>query len=472
MEDEEFVGVKRRARPFGSNAISIADVYQYADGIEEEVTREIIQLLREPIRDKEGWYHVQYPQKTLTLVDQVVRYIATHHQKSRSHWGAKFSLEPFLLDDDPFRKPKWEMVFAQNRTAVNFYMVLRAFYLLLCFPEYAASKYCASIEAARQALLTVYPSGFPELPQTAFSLPEGISEAEMRKAITELVWPAAERFNLVVDKIAEIVSSTGYRSRVARELAKLRVRSTSVTMLINGLLKHHHRLTVVAVRLSIRRRPSYDDLGQIMQKSLNRLIGDRRSDDLLKEAIGYFWVLQESVKASFRQRLSTIQKQNLEGGGVTLHYDLVMFFEAKRFAEVDAIAKHIGACWEVITGEAGIHRALSSKNLSPYHKNWVIWQERKTGQFPPEAEFVGLVQDGTAQAWNLRAAATKMVFSAVLRKSSGQSPTLIKSSARRFGKSDLLTGCGFDKAGRGNQLGHSGVKRERKKRPKYVAPLS
>lgn len=469
MEDEELVGTKKRARPFGSNAISISEIYQYADGIEDEATLEIIQALQEPIRGKEGWYQIQSPQKTLALVDQVVRYIATNHQKSRSYWGAKFSLEPFLLHDDPFRKPEWKMVFAQNRTAVNLYMVMRAFYLLLCFPEYAASKYCATIEAARQALLTVYPSGFAELPQTAFSLPEGVPEVEMRKAITELVWPAAERFNLVVDKIAEIVSSTGYRSRVARELAKLRLRSTSVTTLINGLLKHHHRLTVVAVRLSIRQRPGYDDLGEVMQKSLSRLIGDRRSDDLLNKAVGYFWVLQESVKASFRQRLQTIQKQNLEGVGVTLHYDLVMFFEAVRFTEVDAIAKHIGACWQVITGEAGFYRALSAKNLSPYQKSWVIWGERRTGQFPSEAEFVGLVQDGTAQAWNLRVAATKMVFSAVLRKPSGQSPTLIKSGARRFGKSDLLTGCGFDKAGRGNKLGRSDVKQERRKRPKYIA---
>ncbi|WP_194714646.1 hypothetical protein [Noviherbaspirillum soli] len=461
---------EKKARPFGSSGISISDVYRYADGIEAEVTQEVIQLIREPVRDKEGWYLVQTPPKTLTLVDEVVRYIAANHQKSRSYWGAKFSLEPLLLDRDPFEKPKWNLVFARNATALNFYMILRAFYVLLCFPEYAASKYCASIEAAKQAILSVYRSGFVELPPTGFSLPEGVSEAEMRSAITELIWPAAERFNLVVDKIAEIVSASGYRSRVARELAKLRIRRSSVTSLINGLLKHHGRLTVVAVRLSIRQSPGCAYIGETIQKAMNRLIADRRNDDLLKESVGYFWVLQESFKTSFRQRLSTIQTQNLEGGAITLHYDLVMFFDAKRFGEVKAIATHLGACWKVIAGEAASYRILNGKNLSPYPADGVSWREKITGRFPMEAEFVGLVRNGSIQASNLRAVAAKMVFSAVLRKPSDQSPTLIKSKTRRFGKSDLLTGCGFDKAGRGNNSGHSGAKHERKRRPKYVAP--
>lgn len=95
---------------------------------------------------------------------------------------------------------------------------------------------------------------------------------------------------------------------------------------------------------------------------------------------------------------------------------------------------------------------------------------KKSGEFPAEAEIVGLVKADSIQASNLEIAAKLMVASALLRKPKKQVGTLIKSNVRRYGKSDLLTGCGFDKVGRGNQLGHSGMKRERKKRPKYVPP--
>ena len=462
--------IRRSAKPDGDRAIRISDVYKYADGVEEEVTREVVQILMEPARGREGEYLLQHPQQTLTLVDEVVRYIADNHHKSRSYWGAKFSLEACFVEGDPFEKAEAVMVLAESRTAFNFYAVMRAFYHLLCVPEYQASKYCASIEAARQALSFAYPARFVEMPPTGLPPAEGVPELALRKAMTDLVWPAAERFNSAVDKIVEIVSSRGYRSKVARESAKLKKRGASVTTLIRGLLKHHESLTVVAVRLSIRQRHGLDFLGEKMHKALGRLVGDRRHDALLNESVGHFWVLQERFRASFRQRLPTLQKQNMVGGSIALHYDLVMFFDAKRCAEVDAIAKHIGACWKVITNDAGFSLALNGSNFHPYPPNWLVWHMQDLGRFPSKAEFVGVVRDGSVQARNLLTVAATMVFSAMLRTPSKHSPSLIKGGARRYGKSDLLTGRGFDKAGRGTKLGRSEMKRERQKRPTYAMP--
>lgn len=460
--------IKKNVKPYGQNAISVSDVYQYADGIEEEGTLKIFRVFRDPSRDKEGVYQAQYPQQTLSMVDEVVRYIADNCHRSPSYWGAKFSFERYF-DEIPFQKPRWERVFAESRTAFDFYAVLRAFYRLLWTPEYSTLKYCASIEAAKQALLTVYPRNFVELPPTAFPLPEGVSELELKKAITELVLPAVDRFNLAIDKIAEIVSKNDYRSKVARESAKLKRQAASVTTLISGLLRHHKSLTVVAVRLSIRQSHGSDFIGKKMHKALHRLIGDRRNDALLNSAFGNFWVLHESYTGRFRQRLSTMLKQN-ENGGIALHYDLVMFFDKSRSKEVEAISTHIGECWQVITNEAGFYRPLNGKTLTPYLSLRTRGRLERTGEFPADQDFVGLVEERTIRAENLQAVARVMVYSAVLRKPAKQAPTLIKSTARRFGKSDLLTGCGFDKAGRGTKSGHSGEKHERKRRPKYVAP--
>ncbi|MGD7269406.1 hypothetical protein ACQCRJ_04205 [Ralstonia pseudosolanacearum] len=433
------------------------------------MTWEVAHALREPEREKRARALLKYPAKTLTLVDAAVRYIADNHHRSPTYWGAKFYLEPELSEDGiPFGEPKWEMVLANNGMVRRIYVILRAFSRLLESREYSESRYCVSVEAARQALLTGCHSGFEELPRVDFPFPEGVSRLDRRKAITERVWPAAQRFNLVVDKIAEIVSSSGYRSKVARESAKLKQRETSVTTLICGLLQHHKSLTVVAVRLSIRESDGRKFIGEI-QKALKRLIKDRRNDTLLNEAVGYFWVLQESFKASLRQRSPAAQEEDLEGG-ITLHYDLVMFFDAKRCAEVDAIAQHIGACWEALTDGVGRCRALSGKNLTPYLKEWVVSRMNELGHFPSGEDFVGLVHNGSIRMLNLLVAAKMMVFSAALRKQPNQSLTLIKNNARRFGKSDLLTGSGSNKPGRGKQVGHSGVKHERKKRPKYVAP--
>jgi hypothetical protein len=461
------VEVKKRVKPFGQRAISISDVYKYGDGIEKEVTLEIIQVLLDSSRGKERAYQAQFPQKTLVLVDEVVRYIVENFRKSSSYWGAKFSLRAHG-DDLPFQKPQWEMVFAENQTAFKIYDVLRAFHRLLCTHEYRALNYCSSIEAAKRALLTVYPRHFDELPPTAFQRPEGVSELELKKVITELVWPAAERFNLVIDKIAEIVSNNSYRSKVARESATLKRQAASVTTLISGLLSHHKSLTVVAVRLSIRQSHGHDFLGKKMRQGLARLIGDRRNDALLNSAVGYFWVLQESFKARFRQQLSTIVQQNA-AGGVALHYDLMMFFDKERCNEAEAISRHMGECWKFITNDAGFYRLLNGKTITPYLSGRVDRHIKKTGEFPHESDFVGLVEQGTVQARNLLQVAKTMVFAVVLRKPS-KATTLIKSTARRFGKSDLRTGCGYDKPGRGKKSGHSGVKHERKRRPKYVAP--
>jgi hypothetical protein len=338
---------------------------------------------------------------------------------------------------------------------------------LLCIPEYQAVTYCASIEAAKLALFTVYPQGFVGLPSTAFTLTDRALELDSKKALTESMLPAVERFNAAVEKIAEITSSSTYRSKVARESAKLKARAGSVTTLISGLLHYHKSLTVVAVRLSIRQTHVQDFIGAKMHKALKRLIGDRRNDALLNSAVGYFWVLQESFKGSFRQRLSMVPNEN-SAGAVALHYDLVMFFNGARFAETNAIAKHIGERWRFITGEAGFYRSLNGENLTPYFSNRVNWWMERNGYFPSDAEFVGLVREGSVQEKNLKNVAQVMVFSAILRKPSKQAPTFIKSTMRRFGKSDLLTGRDFDRGGKGTNDGYSDVRHERKKRPKYV----
>jgi len=152
-----------------------------------------------------------------------------------------------------------------------------------------------------------------------------------------------------------------------------------------------------------------------------------------------------------------------------LHYDLMMFFDKERCNEAEAISRHMGECWKFITNDAGFYRLLNGKTITPYLSGRVDRHIKKTGEFPHESDFVGLVEQGTVQARNLLQVAKTMVFAVVLRKPS-KATTLIKSTARRFGKSDLRTGCGYDKPGRGKKSGHSGVKHERKRRPKYVAP--
>jgi hypothetical protein len=438
-------------------------VYGYGAGLQLEVGSEIGHALV----DRSGANGTQ-PHITLALVDHVVQYIEANHNKSPSYWGAKFTKE-YCFDDIPWRGPQGEMVFAKNRKAFYIYTVLREFYYLLMRPEYGTSHYCVSINAARQALFTVYPEGLQELPPTEYSFAENVAELEARKVVTKLVWPAAERFNLVIDKIAEIVSGSGYRSNIAREKAKLKQRAISVTNLIRGLLDYHKSLTVVAVRLSIRQEHGREFIGDKMHKALNRLIGDRRNDVLLNQTVGYFWVLQESFRAHLGQSSTTSKKQNVSGD-IALHYDLVMFFDATRYHETEAISRHIGECWKSITDMAGFYRLLSGKTFSPHFSRWAQRRMKENGEFPPEAEIVGLVKVGSIQASNLQIAAKLMVASVVLRKPKNRAGTLIKGEARRFGKSDLLTGCGFDKSGRGNKLAHSGVKTQRRKRPKYVAP--
>lgn len=439
-------------------------VYGYGAGLEPSDVNEIGRALADQSGANGGQLHI-----TLASVDHVVQYIEHNYSKSTSYWGAKFSKE-YCFDEIPWRGPQGEMVFAKNQKAFYIYAVLREFYYLLKSSEYWTSQYCVSIDAARQAIFTVYPDGFYELPPAEYSLAEGMSELDVRREITKLVWPAAERFNLVVDKIAEIVSGSGYRSKIAREKAKLKQRAISVTNLIRGLLEHHKNLTVVAIRLSIHQKHGRDFIGDKMQRALSCLIGDRRNDAVLSHAFGYFWVLQESFRARPNQRPSMPKIEQSVEGDIALHYDLVMFFDAIRYRETEAISRHLGDCWKVITDNAGSYRLLNGRVFVPHFSKWVGSRTEKNGEFPPEAEIVGLVKEGSIQASNLQIAAKLMVASAVLRKPQKQVGTLIKNNARRFGKSDLLTGCGFNKKGRGNKLGRSDVKHVRKKRPKYVAP--
>ncbi|MDN7482269.1 hypothetical protein QZM38_15660 [Burkholderia orbicola] len=456
----------RKARPYGRDALEIYEVYEYGDGLEQDVTTEVIQLLRDPERDKRQENVAEFPQKTLGLVDELVRHIEIHRHRPPSFWGAKFSLEECTSSDIPFGKPKSAKLLRHSPTALNFYEILRAFYALLCTPEYGALKYCVSIEAARHALLSVYPTGFIELPPIGFPRPDNVSEFEFRKGVTELVWPTVERYNQAIQLIAEIVSGNEYRSKRARELFKLRLRANSVSSLINGLLNHHTRLVVVALRFSIRQASALDYMGDRMAKAFNRLIGDRRGDAYLKQAVGYFWVLQESFKVSLRKRLRTIGKQGVNGG-IALHYDLVLFFDVGLHNQTDAIGEHISERWRKITDGAGGCRALTGASLSPYSSGNLISRMEKVGRIPDEQGFVGVVTRDSARARNLLKVAKTMVFSAALRKQGKHSTTatLIKDNTRRFGKSDLRTGCGYDKEGRGAKKGKSGVTYERKKRP-------
>lgn len=444
----------------------IAVVSGYGVSLESEAEEEVdgaLPVLSDTQRNEPP------PQIALQEVDNVVRFIEENYAESSSYRGAKFTPEP-CFDEIPWHGPSQELVAAKNPKARHIHDVLRDFYYLLQTAEYWASQYSVRIEAARQALFTVYPYFFQEVPPSDYVLSDDQSELEVRREITKRVWPAAERFNGVVDKIAEIVSGSGYRSKIAREKAKLRQRARSATELITGLLDHHESLTVVAVRLSIRQDHGRDFIGDKMQKALRSLIGDRRNDNILSQAVGYFWVLQESFRAGAKQRPPKSNKMLAVEGKISLHYDLVMFFDAIRLREADAIAGHIGACWKVITGAAGRYQRLSGREFTPHFSRDVIKHLSRTRQFPPWAELSGLVEQGSVRAKLLRGYATYMVASALLRKPSKPGGTLIKGNTRRFGKSDLQTGCGRDKPGRGNKVGHSGVKQERKRRPKYVPP--
>ncbi|MRS98743.1 hypothetical protein GJQ57_08745 [Ralstonia pickettii] len=452
----------RKVKPFEKIGITVYGGYEYAADLEREIPDEIIRVLKTPRGDKEREYDYQCPHKTLALVDKIVNYIEENNHRSPTCWGAKFSFVQQYEDDTPFDSSAQELVLAESSRAFNFYGILRAFYQLLCFPEYGGSKYCSSIEAAREALLTVYPVRFEEIPPTDFPRPEGVTDSEWRRGITKLAGPEAKRFNGVIDKIAEIVNGREYRAKVAKEKYKIGERVRSVTALINGLLEHHKHLTVVAVRLSIHQGHGVEFVGAEMRNALNRLLGDRRNDELLDSAIGFFWVLHERIKVGLHRRLPTIRRQNTEDS-VALHFDLVMFFDQIRYREVDAITRHIGACWNVVTGMAGFYKALNAKSLTPLPARWEVGDDEDPPCFPLSAEFVGLVGDGTPEAGALRTVAKAMVASAILCQ-----PVLIQDKVRRYGKSDLLTGCGLSKVGRGTKSDRPGVKNERPRRPKYI----
>lgn len=457
---------QQNKRPF------IPYVYGYGAGLGSEAADEFGRALVEP-SGTNGWQ----PHVTLAQVDHAVQYIERNYDKSSSYWGAKFTQEP-SFEEIPWRGPKEEMVFAKNTKALFIYAIFREFYYLLRIPEFWTSQYCVSIDAARHALSTVYPDGFQELPLADGLLINGVSELEERKELTKLVWPAAERFNLVIDKLAEIVSGREYWLRISREKAKLKQRAKSATSLSSGLLEHHKSLTVVAVRLSICQKNGRDFIGDKMSKALNSLIGDRRNDVYLSQSVGYFWVLQESFRVRLNQRPSRSKKVQSVEGDIALHYDLVMFFPAIHHRETEKITNHIGEKWKAITNnlsadklikdKSGFYRQLNGRVFAPHFARWVSWSKNKNGEFPPEAEMVGLIHAGSLQAANLQIAAQVMAFSAALRKPNKQVGTLIKDGAHRFGKSDLLTGCGYDKPGRGNKLGRSVVTHKRKKWPKYV----
>ena len=453
----------RRARPSADGSgIEIYDALEYGDGLETEVTHEVIQLLHDPERARQDAYAAHFPCRTLALVDYMVRYIAINYWRSPSYWGAKFAER---VSYDPLSNRKYELLDA-SAVAMSFYSTLRAFYALLWNPEYSSSRYCVSVEAARSALQFAYPQGFIELPLENYERPAGISELEFRKAITDLTRPAIEPYNRAVQRIAEIVTANDYRSKQARELSKFRARANSVGSLINGLLNHHTRLTVVAVRFSIRQASTLDYLGERIQKAFEGLIGDRRNDIHLKNAIGYFWVRQESFRVSLQRRLTTIGAQSVDGG-IALHYDLVLFFHVGRYREANAITEHLRERWGNATQDTGYCRSLSRKNVTPYLPRYIWERMEQTGVVPDDKDFVGVVTRNSSRARNLLKIAKTMVVSGALRKQKKQlaSPTLIHNKARRFGKSDLLTGCGYTKEGRGAKQGKSGRKYERWQRP-------
>lgn len=459
------VGKANKKSPFDNKHNDILHVFGYGDRLDPAVAEEAARVLGIAAGSPTDQGEWMLPQLRLAAVDQAVRYIERNCNQSALYGGAKFTMAPHP-DETPWGTGPLEPVFGSNSTAFSVYGTLRGFYDLLLIPEYWLSQYCVSIEAAREALAVVCPDGFPELPPAERFLS---ADLEAAKILAKQYWPNAEHFNAVLDKIAEIVGASGHRSKIAREKTKLKQRANSVRELINGLLGHHKSLTVVAARLSVRQDDPLDRIDVIMKNAFARLIGDRRNDALLSKAIGYFWVLQESFKTTFRKPLPRADIDN-PVGRITLHYDLVMFFDAGRSREVKAIGGHIGACWKVLAGKGAFYRALNGESFHPYEKIGEGWKVEKAGLFPSEYEFVGLVHEHSLAARNLRRAALSMVYSAALRKSSKQSTTLIKSTMRRFGKSDLLTARGLDKPGRGNQRGPSGVKHGRKKRPKYVPP--
>jgi len=459
------VGKANKNSPFEKKHNDVLHVFGYGERLDPAVAEEAARVLGIAAGSPTGQGEWMLPQLTLALADQAVRYIERNYNQSALYGGAKFAKAPYP-DEIRWGKAPLEPVIDRNPTAFDIYRKLRGFYYLLSIPEYWVGQYCVSIEAAREALVAVCPNGFPELPPKERF---GSADLETAKILTEQCWPKAEHFNAILDKIAEIVSAGGYRSKIAREKTKLKQRANSVRDLINGLLGHHKSLTVVATRLSIRQGDPLDRIDVVMKSAFARLIGDRRNDALLSKAIGYFWVLQESFKTTFRKPLPRADIDN-PVGRITLHYDLVIFFDAGRSREVKAIGRHIGACWKVLAGEGAFYRALNGESFYPYEKIGEGWKVEKAGLFPSEYEFTGLVNEQGLAARNLRRAALSMVYSAALRKPSKQSPTLFKSTMRRFGKSDLLTARGLDKPGRGNQRGPSAVKRERKKRPQYAPP--
>ncbi|WP_439889660.1 hypothetical protein ACS7SF_10070 [Ralstonia sp. 25C] len=449
----------RTAKAFG-NGILFRNVYEYAESVEDQGWEEFVQMLKTPRSDLEREYLKQPPKITLAMVDLAVAEIAQHPRAP----SARFSFVDWPSEEIPFEDVGREKLLSENARAFRFYAILRAFYGLLFHPEYRALNYCASIEAARQALLAVYGSQFEHIPDTEFPLRDGVTAVDLRKAITQLAGAAAQRFNRVVDIIAAMVCSREYRHKVTKERNTVGRRIQSVTTLINGLLAHHGQLTVVAVRLSIRERDGLHFFGEKRRKAWNCLIGDRRNDVLLDSAVGFFWVLHERVKFGLHERLPTIRQRNAEGTGVALHYDLVMFFDSTRSREVDAIAKHIGTCWRVVTDGAGFHKALHGKSLIPAPVSWWL----KEGEPPPvlwDADFVGLVERNTREYDVLQKVVSMMVASATLCK------PLVKDKSRRLGKSDLLTGCGLGKPGRGAKSDHPDTKHQRPRRPRYVPEL-
>lgn len=417
-----------------------------------------------------GWAKGVHPHLLLKAVDDVVRYVEQHRQQT-SCGGAKFtkSIDPGWI---PWMHSPPQMVFATNARANQAYLVLRDFYHLLMKPEYGFAEYWASLELAREALFSVYPNGFQELPPIVHCVPDRPTDVESRTQLlsdlTRLAWPAAERFNLVIDKIAKIVNSDEYAAKIAREKAKLKQRAISITSFIDGLLSHHKSLTVIGVRLSIRQERGPDFLGVRMRKALGRLLGDRRNDALLNQAVGYFWVLQESFRTRFR--LGSLSKQKELSGDISLHYDLVMFFDATRYREVEAITRHIGRCWKVIAGQAGYYRRLSGRNFLPLFSRWIRWKKEASGQYPAAGEIVGLVRYGSLQASNLVTAAKLMVASATLRRAKKGAGTFLKDGARRFGRSDLLTGCGVDRTERTSKSKSQDWQNRKPRRPTYADP--
>lgn len=456
--------------PFNARAhTDIPHVFGYVAGLESTELKEAMRNLNSLAEPTTGEYGWMLPHLMLAEIDQLVLNIE-RTINDRERFGPWYGRLKFTLanhaDDIPWMGTKsMSHVFAKNIDAFSCHTTMRGFYNLLSIPEWRSANYCVSIEAAREALLAVCPNGFPVLPrQERFET----ADVEAAKDLANQFWPEAERFNSLLDKILEIVGSSGYRSKKAREKTNLKNRRRSVRSLINGLLAHHKSLTVVAVRLSIRQCDASHRVGEKAQHAFARIMGDRRNDELLSEAIGFFWVLQESFATSFRQRRPTSDIRN-PLGHVTLHYDLVLFFNANRSAEAVKIVKYLGASWKHFAGEGAFHRTLNGDSFRPYEKTANDWKMEKAGLFPGEYEFTGLVHEQSPEAQNLRRAAYSMVYAAAFRnpQKQSQSPTLIKNRARRFGKSDLLTGCGFDKAGRGNKLVRSAVKHERKKRPKY-----